>query len=87
MNTGSDHDPRPFTVEQLPEEPEIWWQEKEREYVTAERATNRRLILHVILPNALPPLIIAVTLRVGISVIYEAALSFLGLTDPDVSTC
>ena len=62
---------------------------KEREYVTAERAvgaTNRRLILHVILPNALPPLIIAVTLRVGISVIYEAALSFLGLTDPDVMT-
>lgn len=62
---------------------------KEREYVTAERAvgaTDRRLILQVILPNALPPLIIAVTLRVGISVIYEAALSFLGLTDPDVMT-
>ena len=62
---------------------------KEREYVTAERAvgaTNARLMLKVILPNALPPLIIAVTLRVGISVIYEAALSFLGLTDPDVMT-
>ena len=62
---------------------------KEREYVTAERAvgaTDRRLMLRVILPNALPPLIIAVTLRVGISVIYEAALSFLGLTDPDVMT-
>ena len=62
---------------------------KEREYVTAERAvgaTNARLMLKIILPNALPPLIIAVTLRVGISVIYEAALSFLGLTDPDVMT-
>ena len=62
---------------------------REREYVTAERAvgaTDRRLMLRVILPNALPPLIIAVTLRVGISVIYEAALSFLGLTDPDVMT-
>ena len=48
--------------------------------------SNNRLILRVVLPNALPPLIIAITLRVGISIIYEAALSFLGLTDPDVMT-
>jgi peptide/nickel transport system permease protein len=62
---------------------------KEREYVMAARAVgarNKRLILKVILPNALPPLIIAITLRIGISIIYEAALSFLGLTDPDVMT-
>jgi len=62
---------------------------KEREYVMAARAVgakNKRLILKVVLPNALPPLIIAVTLRIGISIIYEAALSFLGLTDPDVMT-
>ena len=62
---------------------------KEREYVLAARAVgarNNRLILRVVLPNALPPLIIAITLRIGISIIYEAALSFLGLTDPDVMT-
>ena len=39
----------------------------------------------MILPNAMPPLIVAITLRIGITIIYEAALS-LGLTDPDVIT-
>ncbi len=34
----------------------------------------------------MPPLIVAITLRIGITIIYEAALSFLGLTDPDVIT-
>lgn len=62
---------------------------KEREYVTAARAVGSshwRIITQVILPNAMPPLIIAITLRIGITIIYEAALSFLGLTDPDVMT-
>ncbi len=62
---------------------------KEREYVMSARAIgarNFRLIARVILPNAMPPLVIAITLRVGITIIYEAALSFLGLTDPDVMT-
>lgn len=62
---------------------------KEREYVMSARAIgarNLRLITQVILPNAMPPLVIAITLRVGITIIYEAALSFLGLTDPDVIT-
>jgi peptide/nickel transport system permease protein len=62
---------------------------KEREYVLSARAIgarNFRLITRVILPNAMPPLVIAITLRVGITIIYEAALSFLGLTDPDVMT-
>ena len=62
---------------------------KEREYVMASRAIgarNFRLIAQVILPNAMPPLVIAITLRIGITIIYEAALSFLGLTDPDVIT-
>lgn len=62
---------------------------KEREYVTAARAVGSsswRIITRVILPNAMPPLIIAITLRIGITIIYEAALSFLGLTDPDVMT-
>lgn len=62
---------------------------KEREFVTAARAIGARnhwLILRVILPNALPPLTIAITLRVGETIIYESALSFLGLTDPDIMT-
>ena len=62
---------------------------KEREYVMSARAIgakNIRLITKVILPNAMPPLIIAITLRVGVTIIYEAALSFLGLTDPDIMT-
>ena len=62
---------------------------REQEYVTASRAIgdrNWRIITKIILPNAMPPIIIAITLRVGITIIYEAALSFLGLTDPDVIT-
>ena len=62
---------------------------KEREYVMSARAIgakNFRLIARVILPNAMPPLVIAITLRVGVTIIYEAALSFLGLTDPDIMT-
>ncbi len=62
---------------------------REREYVLSAKAVgarNWRIITRVILPNAMPPLVIAITLRIGITIIYEAALSFLGLTDPDTMT-
>lgn len=62
---------------------------KEHEYVMASRAIGDRswrLITKIILPNAMPPIIIAITLRIGLTIIYEAALSFLGLTDPDLMT-
>jgi peptide/nickel transport system permease protein len=62
---------------------------KEREYVLAERAigaSSRRIIWRVILPNALPPLIVATALGVGVSILFEAALSFLGLGDPNTYT-
>ena len=62
---------------------------KEQEYVMASRAIgdrNWRIITKIILPNAMPPIMIAITLRVGITIIYEAALSFLGLTDPELMT-
>jgi peptide/nickel transport system permease protein len=62
---------------------------REREYVLSSKAMgagSTRIITQVILPNAMPPLIVAITLRVGITIIYEAALSFLGLTDPEVMT-
>ena len=44
---------------------------------------DRRLIWRVILPNALPPLIVAATLTVGAAILFEAGLSFLGLGDPN----
>ena len=56
------------------------------EFVRAERAIgarNARIIWRVILPNALPPLIVSATLAVGASILFEAGLSFLGLGDPN----
>jgi peptide/nickel transport system permease protein len=60
---------------------------KELEYVKAARtigASNLRIICKVILPNALPPLIISATLVIGVAILFEAGLSFLGLGDPNV---
>lgn len=62
---------------------------REREFVMGARAVgarDRTIIVKVILPNALPPLIIAITLQIGLCILFEAALSFLGLSDPDVLT-
>ncbi len=60
---------------------------KQLDYVLAERvigAGNRRIIWRVILPNALPPIVVAATLAVGIAILFAAGLSFLGLGDPNV---
>jgi peptide/nickel transport system permease protein len=57
------------------------------EYVSAARALgagNVRLMLREILPNALPPLIVSATLIIGVAILFEAGLSFLGLSDPNV---
>jgi peptide/nickel transport system permease protein len=57
------------------------------EYVTASRASGVRqgyIIWRVILPNALPPLIVSATLTIGTAILFEAGLSFLGLSDPNV---
>ncbi|HER27429.1 MAG TPA: ABC transporter permease, partial [Rhodospirillales bacterium] len=57
------------------------------EYVNAARsisATDNRIIWRVILPNALPPLIVSSTLSIGIAILFEAGLSFLGLSDPNI---
>lgn len=56
------------------------------EFVRAERAIgarNARIIWRVILPNALPPLVVSATLAVGSAILFEAGLSFLGLGDPN----
>ncbi len=60
---------------------------RELDYVTAARAGSARdgyLIFRVILPNALPPIIVQANLMVGSAILFEAALSFLGLSDPNV---
>ena len=60
---------------------------RELEYVTAARASgvaNWKIISRVILPNALPPIIVQAALMVGSAILFEAGLSFLGLSDPNV---
>ena len=55
---------------------------KENEYVEAARATGEGrggLILQYILPNALAPIIVQATLRIGTAILTAAGLSFLGL--------
>jgi peptide/nickel transport system permease protein len=55
---------------------------REELYVEAGRAmgaSDFRMIFQTILPNAIAPLIIEVTLRFAYAVLAEAALSFLGL--------
>ena len=60
---------------------------RELEYVMASRASGAsglKLMFRVILPNALPPIIVQSALMVGSAILFEAGLSFLGLTDPNV---
>lgn len=55
---------------------------KEQTYVEASRAlgaTPARILYRHILPNALPLVVVAGSLRVGGFILLEAALSFLGL--------
>ncbi len=63
---------------------------KSMEFVTAARslgASDLRMLLVHIFPNALAPIIVAATLEVGGNILYEASLSFLGLgVQPPVSS-
>lgn len=55
---------------------------REREFILAARtlgARDRTIILQHIFPNVLAPMLVSVTLGVGESILFEAALSFLGL--------
>jgi oligopeptide transport system permease protein len=55
---------------------------REREFVQAARAlgaNDRQIILHHLLPNALPPLIVMLALGIPSAIFAEAGLSFLGL--------
>jgi peptide/nickel transport system permease protein len=55
---------------------------KELEYIEAAKALavrDARILVRHILPNCMAPIIVTSTLSVGISIIVEASLSFLGL--------
>lgn len=63
---------------------------REQEFIEAARAmgaTNRRIIVTHLLPNAAGPIIVAATLAVAVAILAEAALSFLGfgIQPPDTS--
>jgi peptide/nickel transport system permease protein len=62
---------------------------RDREFVQACRAmgmSNARIIVGEILPNALPPVIVLSSLVVAGAVLFESAVSFLGLGDPNVAS-
>jgi peptide/nickel transport system permease protein len=55
---------------------------RENDYILAQRAMgsdNQRTMVNHILPNALPPMIVLVTLQLGSIILAEAGLSFLGI--------
>jgi peptide/nickel transport system permease protein len=62
---------------------------RERDFVAAARAIGMRpaeIALLEILPNALPPVLSLASVIVAAAILIEAALSFLGLGDPNLVT-
>ncbi len=60
---------------------------KNEEFILAARSIGtgeQYLIWRVILPNVIPTLLVAATLNIGTAILFEAALSYLGLGDPSV---
>ena len=62
---------------------------RDREFVQACHAIgmgNLRIIVGQILPNALPPIIVLASLVIASAILFESAVSFLGLGDPNVAS-
>lgn len=60
---------------------------RRREFVQAallSGQSNLRVAITQVLPNALSPLIVMSALMVSMAILFESALSFLGLGDPNV---
>jgi peptide/nickel transport system permease protein len=54
----------------------------ENDYILASKAmgvTNMRIMLRHLLPNSFPPLIVLMTMQMGVMILAEAGLSFLGV--------
>lgn len=59
---------------------------REREYVKSVTAAGGKtgyIMLRTILPNSLPPIIVASAFAIGSAILFEGGLSFLGLSDPN----
>lgn len=55
---------------------------KENDYILAENSmggSGFRVMFRHVLPNALPPLIVMVTMQIGAAILAEAGLSYLGI--------
>jgi peptide/nickel transport system permease protein len=60
---------------------------RERDFVAAARALGapaRRIVVRDVLPNALPAMLVALSVNAGTVILLEAGLAFLGLGDPRV---
>jgi peptide/nickel transport system permease protein len=59
---------------------------REKEFVESSRASGAsdlRIILRHILPNAIAPIVVSGSLQIARAILMEAGLSFLGLGDPN----
>ena len=55
---------------------------KESDFITAAHvigASNMRIMVRHLVPNAFPPLLVLVTINLGTAIMFEATLSFLGI--------
>jgi peptide/nickel transport system permease protein len=55
---------------------------RENDYVLAARssgASNIRIMFFHVLPNCFPPMIVLMTMMIGMTILFEAGLSFLGI--------
>ncbi len=55
---------------------------KENDYIMAERSmgsSDFRIMLRHAFPNCMPPLIVMITMTIGMTILAEASLSFLGI--------
>ena len=62
---------------------------RDREFVLACRGMGMgswRIAFAEVLPNALPPIVVLASLSIASAILLEAAVSFLGLGDPDVAS-
>jgi peptide/nickel transport system permease protein len=60
---------------------------RERDFVLAARGlgySSTRIVFLEILPNAMAPVIVTTSVMVATAILSEAALSFLGLGDPNL---
>jgi peptide/nickel transport system permease protein len=60
---------------------------RESDFVMAARSlgySRTRIIVQEILPNALPPIIVAASVMIANAILTEAGLSFLNMRDPNV---